>query len=60
MDPSAFHQPPAKVPGGQALTPLLMVQQKSVYPLQHVEEQSQSVPGTHWQIWAYAVPGRTR
>jgi hypothetical protein len=27
---STFHHPPANVPGGQAFTPLLMVQQKSV------------------------------
>jgi len=33
LEVSAFHQPPANVPGGQVLTPLLIVQQNTVYPL---------------------------
>jgi hypothetical protein len=52
MEPSAFHQPPAKVPGGQLLRPLLMVQQNWVYPSQQNEEQSQALPGAHSQIAA--------
>ncbi|NYE01457.1 hypothetical protein BJY21_002641 [Kineosphaera limosa] len=30
---AAFHQPAAKLPGGQVLEPLLTVQQKTVQPL---------------------------
>jgi hypothetical protein len=50
MEPSAFHQPPAKVPAGQALTPLLIVQQNCVYPSQQAWEQLQFVPGAHSQM----------
>jgi hypothetical protein len=35
-DPSAFHHPPANVPGGQRLTPLLTVQQNAVQPLEQL------------------------
>jgi hypothetical protein len=46
-----FHQPAANDPGGQALTPLLMVQQNTVHPLEAV------LPGP--QIVAYAGTGRS-
>jgi hypothetical protein len=47
--PSAFHQPAAIDPGGQALMPLLMVAQKTVQP------DEQLAPGP--QTDAYAVCG---
>jgi len=39
--PSAFHQPAAMEPGGQALMPLLIVAQKTVHP------ELQLLPGPH-------------
>src|SRR5450759_2100106 len=41
MDPSARHQSAGVVPGGQALIPLLITQQNSVYP------SAQADPGGH-------------
>src|SRR5947208_11075097 len=58
MDPSAFHQPAAIVPAGQALTPLLMVQQGSAYPSeQHSALQGQSRPRQP-QMASYGVSDR--
>src|SRR3954453_15625794 len=58
MDPSAFHQPAAIVPAGQALTPLLMVQHGSAYPSeQHSALQGQSRPRQP-QMASYGVSER--
>jgi hypothetical protein len=48
--PSAFHQPAAIEPGGQAFTPSLTVAQKTVQP--------DDAPDPGPQTAAYAVPGR--
>src|SRR3954451_12260627 len=58
MDPSAFHQPAAIVPAGQALTPLLMVQHGSAYPSeQHRALHGQSRPRQP-QMASYGVSER--
>src|SRR5438067_8709341 len=56
MEPSAFHQPPATVPGGHVFRPPFTTQQNSVYPSQHAEPQPQRL-SPHRHTAPYAVPG---